>query len=327
MSSNSTKRKFKIFVGSSNPLLGKIICDELGIEQGEVNCGFFMNGETRVEIMQSVRGLDVFLIQTGSLPINDNLMELLVMIHCCKFASASRITAVIPCYFYARQDKKDRSRAPITAKLVASMLTTAGADHVITMDLHASQIQGFFDIPVDNLLAEPLFVNWIKKHIPDYQSTILISPDAGGVKRVASIADFLKIEFALIHKERRIANEVSNMIIVGNVDGKDVILVDDMADTCGTIIKASIKLKEAGANKIYAMCVHGIFSGDAAEKLKKSPIDTILVTNTIYNQRIIEKLKNIEIIDVGPIFAEAIRRTENNESISFLFKNLVKCKK
>lgn len=192
--------------------------------------------------MESVRGVNVFLIQTGIAPINDHLMELFVMIHCCKFASASRITAVLPSYPYARQDKKERSRAPITAKLVAEMLTSAGADHIITMDLHASQIQGFFNIPVDNLVAEPSLVEWIKHNVPDYTSAIVISPDAGGVKRVASIADVLQIEFALIHKERKIPNEVEKMIIVGNVFHKNVILVDDMADTCGTIIKAAEKL-------------------------------------------------------------------------------------
>ncbi|KAF1744807.1 hypothetical protein MXB_98, partial [Myxobolus squamalis] len=319
-----------VFMGSSNPVLGNLICERLGIEPGAIKCGFFMSGETRVEILESVRGKDVFLIQTGFIPINDNLMELLVMIHCCKFASASRITAVIPSFFYSRQDKKDRSRAPITAKLVANMLMAAGADHIITMDLHASQIQGFFDIPVDNLIAEPLFIEWIKENVPNYRSAILISPDAGGVKRVASIADFLQVEFALIHKERLVANQVSNMIIVGNVAGKDVILIDDMADTCGTVINAAERLKEAGAKKIFVMCVHGIFSGNAIEQLKTSQIDSIVVTNTIYNKENLDKLalvKNLHTIDISPILSEAIRRTESNESISFLFKNIVKCKK
>uniref|UniRef100_A0A6B2FXL3 ribose-phosphate diphosphokinase n=1 Tax=Myxobolus squamalis TaxID=59785 RepID=A0A6B2FXL3_MYXSQ len=187
------------------------------------------------------------------------------------------------------------------------MLMAAGTDHIITMDLHASQIQGFFDIPVDNLIAEPLFIEWIKGNVPNYRSAILISPDAGGVKRVASIADFLQVEFALIHKERLVANQVSNMIIVGNVAGKDVILIDDMADTCGTVIKAAeryflqiiFRLKEAGAKKIFVMCVHGIFSGDAIEQLKTSQIDSIVVTNTIYNKENLDRLAQIKNLHVN----------------------------
>lgn len=220
----------------------------------------------------------------------------------------------------------DISRAPITARLVADMLTRAGVDHVITMDLHAWQIQGFFGVPVDNLLAEPLFIDWIKVNVPDYKSAILISPDAGGVKRVAAIADVLQLEFALIHKERRVAGQVANMIIVGNVSNKNVILIDDMADTCGTVIKATEKLREAGAQRIYVMCVHGIFSGDALEKIRGSDIEKFVITNTIDNSKKIKDLDNISLIDVGPTLAEAIRRTANNESISFLFRHPCKAK-
>lgn len=224
----------KIFSGSSNEALTKRICDRLGIEMGKVKSKKFSNQETNVEIGESVRGEDVFIIQSGCGAINDNIMELLIMINACKIASAQRVTAVIPVFPYARQDKKDKSRAPISAKLVANMLSVAGADHIITMDLHASQIQGFFDIPVDNLFAEPAVVKWIMDNIPDWKNAIIVSPDAGGAKRVTSIADRLNVDFALIHKERVRANEVCSMVLVGDVTNRIAILVDDMADTCGT---------------------------------------------------------------------------------------------
>uniref|UniRef100_A0A452TFD4 ribose-phosphate diphosphokinase n=1 Tax=Ursus maritimus TaxID=29073 RepID=A0A452TFD4_URSMA len=227
-----------------------------------------------VEIGESVRGEDVYIIQSGCGEINDNLMELLIMINACKIASSSRVTAVIPCFPYARQDKKDKSRAPISAKLVANMLSVAGADHIITMDLHASQIQGFFDIPVDNLYAEPAVLQWIRENIAEWRNCIIVSPDAGGAKsRVTSIADRLNVEFALIHKERKKANEVDRMVLVGDVKDRVAILVDDMADTCGTICHAADKLLSAGATKVYAILTHGIFSGPAISRINNAAFE------------------------------------------------------
>jgi ribose-phosphate pyrophosphokinase len=295
----------KVFSGTSHPDLAQRIVDRLGIDVGKVVTKKFSNLETCVEIGESVRGEDVYIIQSGSGEVNDNLMELLIMINACKIASASRVTAVIPCFPYARQDKKDkngdipendnnrsratvkcnewkfRSRAPISAKLVANMLSVAGADHIITMDLHASQIQGFFDIPVDNLFAEPAVLKWIKENIPEWRNSIIVSPDAGGAKRVTSIADRLNVEFALIHKERKKANEVASMVLVGDVKERIAILVDDMADTCGTICHAAEKLTEAGATKVYAILTHGIFSGPAISRINNACFEAVVVTNTI----------------------------------------------
>ncbi|XP_065896716.1 ribose-phosphate pyrophosphokinase 1-like [Dysidea avara] len=312
----------KIFSGSSNRPLAMNVAQRLGIELGKTSLRKFSNGETSVEIGESVRGEDVYIIQSGSGEVNDNLMELLIMINACKIASALSVTAVISCYPYARQDKKDRSRAPISAKLVANMLSVAGADHIITMDLHASQIQGFFDIPVDNLYAEPAVLKWIKDNIPEWKDCVIVSPDAGGTKRVTSIADNLNVDFALIHKERKKANEVSKMVLVGDVKDKVTILVDDMADTCGTLVTAAGKLKEAGASKVYAILTHGIFSGPALERLKVADIEKIVVTNTIPQQDKIRVCPKITEIDISNILAEAIRRTHNGESVSYLFSHV-----
>jgi ribose-phosphate pyrophosphokinase len=291
----------------------------LGIKLSKIGVYQYSNQETSVTIGESVRDEDVYIIQTGSgeNEINDFLMELLIMINACKTASARRITAVIPNFPYARQDKKDKSRAPITAKLIANLLQTAGCHHVITMDLHASQIQGFFRIPVDNLYAEPSVLRYIKENI-GVENAILVSPDAGGAKRVASIADKLDLNFALIHKERQKANEVSKMVLVGDVQGKTCILIDDMADTCGTLVKAADTLLENGAKEVISIVTHGIFSGSAQEKLAGSKLAKIVCTNsvpvTIDNDR-------LDLIDISPTLAEAIRRLHNGESISYLFTN------
>jgi len=330
----------KVFSGSSHPDLAQRIVDRLGIDLGKVVTKKFSNLETCVEIGESVRGEDVYIVQSGSGEINDNLMELLIMINACKIASASRVTAVIPCFPYARQDKKDksgdenlaklmksnewkfRSRAPISAKLVANMLSVAGADHIITMDLHASQIQGFFDIPVDNLYAEPAVLKWIKENIVDWRNAIIVSPDAGGAKRVTSIADRLNVEFALIHKERKKANEVASMVLVGDVKDRVAILVDDMADTCGTIVHAADKLVEAGATKVYAILTHGIFSGPAIQRINNACFEAVVVTNTIPQDEHMRNCPKIQCIDVSMMFAEAVRRTHNGESVSYLFSNV-----
>ncbi|XP_044014308.1 ribose-phosphate pyrophosphokinase 1 isoform X3 [Aphidius gifuensis] len=325
----------KVFSGSSHPDLAQRIVDRLGIETGKVVTKKFSNLETCVEIGESVRGEDVYIVQSGSGEVNDNLMELLIMINACKIASASRVTAVIPCFPYARQDKKDKvgnykdfvpdlttSRAPISAKLVANMLSVAGADHIITMDLHASQIQGFFDIPVDNLFAEPAVLKWIKENIAEWRNSIIVSPDAGGAKRVTSIADRLNVEFALIHKERKKANEVASMVLVGDVKDRVAILVDDMADTCGTICHAAEKLLEAGATKVYAILTHGIFSGPAISRINNACFEAVVVTNTIPQDGHMKDCQKIQCIDVSMMFAEAVRRTHNGESVSYLFSNV-----
>ncbi|XP_050539142.1 ribose-phosphate pyrophosphokinase 1 isoform X1 [Daktulosphaira vitifoliae] len=343
----------KVFSGTSHPDLAQRIVDRLGIDVGKVVTKKFSNLETCVEIGESVRGEDVYIVQSGSGEVNDNLMELLIMINACKIASASRVTAVIPCFPYARQDKKDKngdvpendnirsrasvkcnewkfrelfcdymSRAPISAKLVANMLSVAGADHIITMDLHASQIQGFFDIPVDNLFAEPAVLKWIKENISEWRNSIIVSPDAGGAKRVTSIADRLNVEFALIHKERKKANEVASMVLVGDVKERIAILVDDMADTCGTICHAAEKLTEAGATKVYAILTHGIFSGPAISRINSACFEAVVVTNTIPQDGHMKECPKIRCIDVSMMFAEAVRRTHNGESVSYLFSNV-----
>jgi len=279
---------------------------------------------TLVEIQESVRGEDVFIVQTGcGQNINDHLMELLIMINACKIASAQRVTALIPNFPYARQDKKDKSRAPITAKLVANQLTVAGADHIITMDLHASQIQGFFDFPVDNMYAEPRVEQWIKQNVTDWENCVIVSPDAGGAKRVTSLSDKLKCDFALIHKERKRANEVDRMVLVGDVQGRNAILLDDMADTCGTLTKAADKLIEAGAQEVYAIVTHGIFSGPALERISKSKIKCVAITNSMPQSHNKGQCDKIEIIDCSGILAETIRRTHNGESVSYLFTHVV----
>ncbi|KAM7365520.1 hypothetical protein PAMP_016440 [Pampus punctatissimus] len=311
-----------LFSGSSHHDLSQKVADRLGLELGKVITKKFSNQETCVEIGESVRGEDVYIVQSGCGEINDNLMELLIMINACKIASSSRVTAVIPCFPYARQDKKDKSRAPISAKLVANMLSVAGADHIITMDLHASQIQGFFDIAVDNLYAEPAVLQWIRENIPEWKNSIIVSPDAGGAKRVTSIADRLNVDFALIHKERKKANEVDRMVLVGDVKDRVAILVDDMADTCGTICHAADKLIDAGAVKVYAILTHGIFSGPAISRINNAPFEAVVVTNTIPQEEKMKACQKIQVIDISMILAEAIRRTHNGESVSYLFSHV-----
>ncbi|KAJ3309772.1 Ribose-phosphate pyrophosphokinase 1, partial [Gonapodya sp. JEL0774] len=238
------------------------------------------------------------------------------MINACRSASARRITAVVPSFPYARQDRKDKSRAPITAKLVANMLTRAGADHLITMDLHASQIQGFFDIPVDNLFAEPMVCKWVRSNVEEVKegNCVIVSPDAGGAKRAASIADKLLLDFALIHKERKRANQVSKMILVGDVRGKVAVLVDDMADTCGTLGKAAEVLVEHGATKVYAAVTHGVLSGSATSIINSSPLTKLVTTNSIPLSSKLAECPKLEVIDISMTLSEAIRRTHNGES-------------
>ncbi|KAI4182800.1 MAG: hypothetical protein LQ346_006479 [Caloplaca aetnensis] len=311
----------KLLTGNSHPELAKLVADRLGIELTKIMVLQYSNQETSVTIGESVRDEDVFVLQsTAPGDINDGLMELLIIINACKTASARRITAVIPNFPYARQDKKDRSRAPITAKLMANMLQTAGCNHVITMDLHASQIQGFFNVPVDNLYAEPSTLRWIRENL-DVGKAVIVSPDAGGAKRATSIADRLDLNFALIHKERARPNEVSKMTLVGDVRSKICILVDDMADTCGTLVKAAETCFDHGASEVVAIVTHGILSGNAIDTLNGSRLNRVVVTNTVPHAEKKERCEKLETIDISPTLAESLRRTHNGESVSFLFSH------
>lgn len=316
------QNSIKLIYGNSHPKLAQLIAQRLGMETAKV-CAFqYTNKETAVAVGESVRDEDVYIIQTGcgEREINDFLMELLFIINACKIASARRITAVIPNFPYARQDKKDKSRAPITAKLIANLLQTAGCHHVITMDLHASQIQGFFRAPVDNLYAEPSVLRYVRENF-DLSNIIIVSPDAGGAKRVASIADKLDANFALIHKERQKANEVSKMVLVGDVRNKVCLLIDDMADTCGTLVKASDILLSNGASKVVAIVTHGIFSSNAIDKLNASKLDKIICTNSLPLDDAAAKCNKLDVIDISATLAEAIRRLHNGESVSYLFNH------
>ncbi|KAI8630955.1 ribose-phosphate pyrophosphokinase 3 [Xylariaceae sp. FL1651] len=313
--------EIKLLSGNSHPILAKLVADRLGVEIAKTMSLNYSNQETSVTIGESVRDEDVFILQsTAPGDINDGLMELLIMIHACRTASARRITAVIPNFPYARQDKKDKSRAPISAKLIANMLQTAGCNHVITMDLHASQIQGFFNVPVDNLYAEPSVLRWIREN-HGTEDTVIVSPDAGGAKRATAIADRLDRGFALIHKERPRPNVVGRMVLVGDVVDKVAILVDDMADTCGTLAKAARTVRDHGAREVIAIVTHGILSGNAINTLNDSCLSQVVVTNTVPLGDKAERCKKLRIIDISPTLAEAIRRTHNGESVSFLFNH------
>ncbi|UNI18181.1 Ribose-phosphate diphosphokinase [Purpureocillium takamizusanense] len=314
--------EIKLISGSSHPDLSELVANRLGISIANTMSLNYSNQETSVSIGESVRDEDVFILQsTAPGDVNDGLMELLIMIHACKTASARRITAVIPNFPYARQDKKDKSRAPISAKLIANMLQVSGCNHVITMDLHASQIQGFFNVPVDNLYAEPSVLRWIRENL-DVANCVIVSPDAGGAKRATSIADRLNTAFALIHKERPRPNVVGRMVLVGDVQDKVAILVDDMADTCGTLVKAAETVNQHGARQVFAIVTHGILSGKAIDNINQSCLSGLVVTNTVPLGDKAERCKKLKVIDVSGTLAEAIRRTHNGESVSYLFTNV-----
>lgn len=318
MSSNS----IKLLSGQMYNNLAELVARNLGIQLCKVNISEESNGEINLNIGESVRDEDVYILcQIGSGEVNDCVLELLIMINACKTASARRITAVLPNFPYARQDRKDKSRAPITAKLMANMLQTAGCDHVITMDLHASQIQGFFDVPVDNLYAEPSVVQYLKMNL-DWRNSIIVSPDAGGAKRAASLADQLDLNFALIHKERARANEVSKMVLVGDVRDKICIIVDDMADTCGTLAKAAdTLLTNGGAKEVISIVTHGILSGNAINNINNSRLSCIACTNTVPMEDKLKQSNKLKTLDISPVLAESIRRLHNGESVSYLFRH------
>ena len=315
-------KDLKIFSGNSNHALAEAICKELRLPLGDLECGNFSDGECFVSIYETVRGSDVFVIQSTCGPVNNNLMELLVMIDAFKRASAGRITAVIPYFGYARQDRKAKPRDPISAKLVANMLTTAGADRVLTMDLHAAQIQGFFDIPVDNLLGSPLFVDYFKSRFGDDENTMVVSPDVGSVARARAFAQKLGMTMAIVDKRRQKANSSEVMSIIGDVKGKRVILLDDMVDTAGSLCGAAKALVEiGGATEVYACASHGVLSGPALERLANSNIEELALLDTIPAPVGDDELakSRIKYLTVAPMFAEAIERTYQEISIAKLF--------
>lgn len=312
---SSYSEQLKIFAGNSHPELAQDLCDYLGTELVNADVTRFKDGEIGVRTYETVRGADVFVVQPTSPPVNENLMELLVIIDALRRASARRITAVIPYYGYARQDRKARPRDPITSKLVANLLTEAGARRVLSIDFHAPQIQGFFDIPVDHLYAAPIMVDYFKDF--ERSNLIAVAPDVGSVKRVRSFAESLNIPMAIIDKRRPKPNVAEVMNVIGEVDGKNVILLDDIIDTAGTISAAAEVLKEKGARDVYACGTHALFSGPAVERLKKAPITKIIVTNTIAQKE--HNLDNLEVLSVAPLVGEAIDRIFKDLSVSVLF--------
>jgi ribose-phosphate pyrophosphokinase len=306
-----------VFSGNSNQPLAESICSILGIELGSAEVKRFSDGETSVDIHQSIRGKDIYIVQSTCSPVNEHLMELLIMLDAVKRASAQTITVVVPYFGYARQDRKASPRTPITAKLIADLLTVSGADRVLTMDLHAGQIQGFFDIPVDNLFAKPVVLNYIQDKFMNH--LCVVSPDAGGVERARAYAKPLKADLAIIDKKRERANESDVMHIIGDVSGKVCVLVDDIVDTAGTLTNAAVALKEAGAARVLACCTHPVLSGPAIHRINASPLEEIVVTDTIPLKGEAIGCKKITVLSVAPLLAEAIKRIYRDESVSELF--------
>ena len=318
---NSGISNIKVFACNSNKTLANAIADKLGLKLGDCEVEKFSDGEISVKINETIRGADVFIIQSTSYPVNDNLMELLIMIDALKRASAGRITAVIPYYGYARQDRKAKARDPITAKLVANMLTAAGADRVLTMDLHASQIQGFFDIPVDNLAGNPIFVDYYaKKYGSECENMMVVSPDVGSVARARAFAQKLHMNLAIVDKRRQKANSCEVMNVIGDVRDKDCILFDDMVDTGGSLCNAAKALIEVGgAKRVQACASHGVLSGPAIDRINDSVITELALLDTIPAIDP-KKSSKIKYLQVAPMFAEAIERIYQEISISKLFR-------
>jgi ribose-phosphate pyrophosphokinase len=309
----------KIFSGRSNPLLSQRICDYLGIAPGQIALSNFPDSEISCKLEENVRGRDVFLVQSTCTPVNESLMELLVMIDSCRRASAERITAVIPYFGYARQDRKDEGRVPITAKLVANMITLAGAHRVLTMDLHAAQIQGFFDLPVDHLYASPVLNDYFKDMELPPDDLVVVSPDEGSIKRALGHAKRLGARLSIVDKRRSSAEKTRQENIIGApVDGKICVMFDDMISTAGSICGAAAKVAEAGAKEIYVGATHGVLCGNALTNIEKSPIKKLVITDTIPLSAD-RKLPKISVLSVAPLLGEAIKRIHRNESVSRLF--------
>ncbi|MFH1124060.1 MAG: ribose-phosphate pyrophosphokinase [Pseudomonadota bacterium] len=307
----------KLFGGTSNPMLTKEVCRYLGVAPGKITAKTFSDGETQVEIHENIRGMDAFVLQSTCTPVNDNLMQLLIIMDALKRASAKRITAVIPYYGYGRQDRKVKPRVPISAKLVADLITVAGAHRVVSMDLHAGQIQGYFDIPVDNIFAAPLLLKYIRRHFAD--NLVIVSPDAGGVERARAFAKRLEASLAIIDKRRDAPNVAEAMNIIGDVKGKTAIILDDMVDTAGTVTQAASALQERGAVKIFACCTHPVLSGPAIERINASPIDQLVVTDTIPLGEKARKCTKITPLSVADLLGETIKRIHGSDSVSTLF--------
>jgi ribose-phosphate pyrophosphokinase len=310
--------KMRVFSGNANLELARKIAENLGVPLGKVNVTAFSDGETRVEIDENVRGMDVFIIQPTCPPVNITLMELLIMIDAVRRSSADRITAVIPYYGYARQDRKVAPRAPITAKLVADIITKAGANRVLAMDLHAGQIQGFFNIPVDNLFATPVLLDYIKKHYRG-ENIVIVSPDTGGVERARAFGKRLGASLAIIDKRREGPNDAQVMNIIGHVKGKKVIILDDMIDTAGTVVQSAMALAEEGAIDVSVCCTHPVLSGPAIERIEQSGIKEVIVTDTIPLHDKARACSRIKVLSVSGLLSEAVRRIYYNDSVSSLF--------
>ncbi|MDY7094299.1 MAG: ribose-phosphate pyrophosphokinase [Acidobacteriota bacterium] len=309
--------ELKIFGGRAHPALVDEICSYLNVPAGNVTAFNFSDGESFCQIEENVRGSDVFIVQPTCQPVNENLMELLIMLDAFKRSSASRVTAVLPYYGYARQDKKDRPRVPITSKLVADLISRAGADRVLTMDLHAAQIQGFFDIPVDHLFAAPVLLDAIRGlNIPEL---VIVAPDAGGVERARAIAKRLQAGLAIVDKRRTAPNTAEVMHLIGEVEGRNTLVLDDIIDTAGTLSKTVGLLEAKGAQRILSVGIHGVLSGPALQRLEDSPLETILITNTIPIDDKLARCKKLKSLSVAPLLGEAIRRIHENSSVSSLF--------
>jgi ribose-phosphate pyrophosphokinase len=317
--SERAKDELEIFTGNSNPALAREVAEHLGVKLGEVEVSRFPDGEVMVEVRENVRGGDCFVIQSICTPPNENLMELLLLMDALRRASAKRITAVIPYFGYARQDRKVAPRVPISAKLVADLITTAGASRVLTVDLHAGQIQGFFNIPVDNLYAMPVLISYLRKRLADKRVSV-VSPDEGGAERARAFAGRLHTDLAVIYKRRRRPSEVAEMRLLGEVRDSIAVLVDDMIDTAGTITEAAKVVAAAGATEVIACATHPILSDPACERLNKSNISELITTNTIpLRAKAQAELNKLKVLSVGNLLAEAVRRIHNEESVSSLF--------
>jgi ribose-phosphate pyrophosphokinase len=307
----------KVFSGNAHPALAREICEHLDVPLGRAYIGRFPDGEVRLQILENVRGADVFVIQPTCRPVNDNLMELLILQDAFRRASAQRITAVIPYYGYARQDRKDRPRVPISSKLVADLLTTAGTDRVLALDLHAGQIQGYFNIPVDHLYSTPVTVDYFRKL--RLKNLAVVSPDPGGVERARAFAKKLKAPLAIIDKRREDARVVEMFNVIGDVVGKTCLIVDDMIDTGGTLVRAAKALLEKGGAKVYACATHGVFAGDAVQKIRDSQLEQVVTTNSIPLSSAAQKCSRIKVLSVAKLLAEAIGSIHDETSVSRLF--------
>jgi ribose-phosphate pyrophosphokinase len=310
-------RELKIFSGNANQALAQEICQKMNITLGNALVGRFSDGEINVQIVDNVRGMDVFVVQPTASPVNRHIMELLIMIDALKRASAARITAVLPYYGYSRQDRKVQPRVPITSKLVADLITTAGANRVLTIDLHAGQIQGFFNIPVDNLFAAPVILDYLRGK--KFKNLTVVSPDAGGVERARAFAKRLEAALAIIDKRRDKPNVAQVMHIIGDVKGHDCLLLDDMVDTAGTLTEGASALKADGANRIYAACSHAVLSGPAIKRINESALEEVIATNTIALDSKQQECKKLTVLSVAPLLAEAITRIHEETSLSSLF--------